>query len=122
MDILAKQGELTPLEISELEAMTKDDLVALVIGMNKGWYQLLESLEDAHRQDLLSLRTQLAQQFEKALLTTRESEQSELTRLEKQLTASQKDYAAGLAVTKENGEKLSALQKVLGKYASGPRA
>ena len=81
MDILARHGELSPEDLTELAAMSKDELVALVIGMNKGWYQLLANLEDAHRQDLTQLEERFSAQLNVSLSATRKTESEEIAGL-----------------------------------------
>ena len=129
MDILASQGELSPGDLTELAAMEKDELVALVTGMNRGWYQLLERLEDAHRQDLAratetyskqiaEARRRFETQLAEALKSTRESESGQLSALQRQLTSLEKELASGTKASAENTKKLDSVKSTFEKLWS----
>ena len=122
MDILAKHGELSPEDLAEVLAMEKDELVALVIGMNKGWYQLLANLEDAHRQDLTQLEERLLTQLNDSLSATRKTESEEIGGLRGEFVKSGKELDAGLKASKENEKRLEALKSTLDKLTSGRAA
>ena len=119
MNILAKHGELSPEDLAELATMEKDELVALVIGMNKGWYQLLANLEDAHRQDLTQLEGRLLREFNDSLSATRKTESEEIGGLRGEFAKSGKELDAGLKASKENEKRLEALKSTLNKLTSG---
>ena len=119
MNILAKHGELSPEDLAELATMEKDELVALVIGMNKGWYQLLANLEDAHRQDLTQLEGRLLREFNDSLSATRKTESEEIGGLRGEFAKSGKELDAGLKASKENEKRLEALKSSLDRLTSG---
>ena len=83
MDLLERQGEITEEEFSEMKKLSQEELVALVIGLNRQWYQLLEGLEESHRQDLKRLEERLTRDFREKLAIMRESHTGELSHLEK---------------------------------------
>ena len=118
MDILARHGELSPEDLTEISAMSKDELVALVIGMNKGWYQLLANLEDAHRQDLTQLEERFLAQLNDSLSATRKTESEEIAGLREQFAKSGKELDAGLKASKENEKRLEALKSTLDKLTN----
>ena len=122
MDILARHGELSPEDLTEIAAMEKDELVALVIGMNKGWYQLLANLEDAHRQDLTQLEERFSAQLNDSLSVTRKTESEEIAGLRGEFAKSGKELVAGLKASKENEKRLEALKSTLDKLTSGREA
>ncbi len=122
MDILAKHGELSPEDLAEVLGLEKDELVALVIGMNKGWYQLLEDLEDAHRRELKQLEERLTTQLSDSLNSMREAERGQLDGFSSQLASSGKEFTAGLKASKANGERLEALKSTLDKLTNGRAA
>ena len=113
MDILTRRGELSPEDLLELKAMSQEEVVAFVSGMSKSWYQLLESLEEAHRQDLERLRRNLTETFQAAALGFK----SQLLNLEKSLES-------GTDTRKKNSERLTKLtnacEKLLKENAAGP--
>jgi Mg2+ and Co2+ transporter CorA len=128
MDLLASQGELSPEDQAELSAMSKDELTALVVGMNKNWYQLLERLEAAHRQDLSQLETRLASmheqdlkhlerrlvaQYDSILSTVSKPETTQLDAKLRELTGLEKQLSSGLAVSSENAKLLKMLKSTL---------
>ncbi len=119
MNILAEHGELSPEDLAEVLAMEKGELVALVIGMNKGWYQLLANLEDAHRQDLTQLEERLLKQLNDSLSATRKTESEEIGGLRGEFAKSGKELDAGLKASKENEKRLEALKSTLDKLTSG---
>ena len=108
--------------MTELRALEKDELVELVIGMNKGWYQLLANLEDAHRRDLTQLEERLLAQFNDSLSATRKTESAEIAGLRGEFVKSGKELDAGLKASKENEKRLEALKSTLDKLTSGRAA
>lgn len=118
VDFLATKGAFTPEDLAELEAMTQQELVAFAIGLSKGWYQLLESLEQAHRQDLEQLSTRLEARFQEALRTTTASHAAQLTDLKTQLSSLEKSLAGGLAREKDTSEMLKRLKSTLTKLTN----
>lgn len=118
VDFLETRGEFTPEDLVELQAMTQPELVAFAIGLSKGWYQLLESLEQAHRQDLEQLSTRLEQRFQEGLRTTTASHTAQLTALKTQLSSLEKSLAGGLAREKDTSEMLKRLKNTLTKLTS----
>lgn len=118
MDILATKGEFSPSDLAELQGMTQPELVAFTIGLSKGWYQLLESLEQAHRQDLEQLQTRLDERFQAALRATTASHTAQLTALKTQLSSLEKGLAGGLEREKDTSEMLKKLKNTLDKLTS----
>ena len=115
MDILTRQGELSEEDISELKAMSPAEVVAFVSDMSKSWYQLLESLEDVHRQDLDRLRTTLTEKFQAALSTMKDSHTAQLQGLKDQLTSLEKGLESGIRSAKEDSETLARLKSMCDK-------
>lgn len=118
VDFLATKGAFTPEDLAELQAMTQHELVAFAIGLSKGWYQLLESLEQAHRQDLEQLSTRLEARFQEGLRTTTASLAAQLTDLKTQLSSLEKSLAGGLVREKDTSEMLKRLKSTLTKLTS----
>lgn len=118
MDILATKGEFSPEDLAELQGMTQPELVAFVIGLSKGWYQLLEGLEQAHRQDLEQLRTRLEERLQKTLSDMTTSHAARLTDLKTQLSNLEKSLAGGLEREKDTSEMLKRLKSTLDKLTS----
>ena len=118
MDMLAARGETSAQDILELQNLNKDELVDLVIGMNKGWNQLLERLEDVHKQDMKELEERLRVEFNLALNTTRENERVQLVELSGRLMSLGGILNVGIKETKSNGEILSGLKNMLGESMS----
>lgn len=128
MDLLASQGEISPKDIAELSAMSKDELIALVSGMNRSWYQLLARLEDAHRQDLSQLEAHLTERYQEAvaqledgltsrldgdLRSIRFSENATLGGLQTLLANTGKEFSKLHKASSENGKKLESLKSAL---------
>ena len=118
MDILATKGEFSPSDLAELQGMTQPELVAFTIGLSKGWYQLLESLEQAHRQDLEQFSTRSEERFQKALSDMTTSHTARLTDLKTQLSSLEKSLAGGLAREKDTSEMLKRLKSTLTRLTS----
>jgi chromosome segregation ATPase len=122
VNFLETKGEFTPEDLVELQAMTQPELVAFAIGLSKGWYQLLESLEQAHRQDLEQLQTRLEAHFQEGLRTTTASHTAQLTDLKTQLSSLEKSLAGGLAREKDTSEMLKKLKSTLTRLTSDSAA
>ena len=103
MDILGQRGEISEADLLELKSMGREELVGLIVGLNRGWYRLLESLEDAHSQDLKRLEETFSEKLTADLKGAKSTDESCLTSLEKKLTA-------GLACTKKTNALLVALE------------
>lgn len=113
VDFLTTKGEFTAEDLAELEAMTQPELVAFATGLSKGWYQLLESLEQAHRQDLEQLLTRSEERLQKALSDMTASHTARLTDLKAQLSRLEKSLADGLGREKDTSEMLKRLKNTL---------
>ena len=122
VDFLTLMGEFTPEDLAELQGMTQPELVAFAIGLSKGWYQLLESLEQAHRQDLEQLSKRLDERFQAALKATTASHTAQLTDLKTQLSNLEKSLAGGLAREKDTSEMLKRLKSTLTRLTSDSAA
>lgn len=112
-DILATKGEFSPEDLAELQGMTQPELVAFTIGLSRGWFQLLESLEQAHRQDLEQLSRRLEERFQKALSDMTTLHAARLTDLKTQLSSLEKSLAGGLEREKDTSEMLKRLKNTL---------
>ena len=106
MDILTRKGELSPEDLLDLKAMSQEELVAFVSAMSKSWYQLLESLEEAHRQDLERLTKRLEEKSQAMFQDFRE-----------QLSILGKSLESGTEQTKKNSEKLVKLTNMCEKLS-----
>ena len=108
MDLLGQRGEISEGDLSELQDMSREELVGLIVGLNRSWYRLLESLEDAHSQDLKRLEETFSEKLTEDLQRSKSMDESCLTSLEKKL-------ADGLTSTKKTNALLAALEKSLSK-------
>ena len=104
MDLLEQRGEISDEDLSALKSMGQEELVGLIVGLNRSWYRLLESLEDAHSQDLKRLEETFARKLTEDLQRSQSTDESCLTSLEKKL-------ADGLTSTKKTNALLVALEK-----------
>lgn len=104
MDLLTQEGELTGSDMTALLAMEKEDLVELVVHLNRTWYRLLEELEDAHRLDLKRLEGELVEAFNTSS------------------TSMQKSTSELRVSARENGKRLDSLKSVLEKLAENSSA
>ena len=112
MDLLENQGEVSPEDITAMAAMSKEELVELVVGLNRSWYQLLESLELAHTHDLELLSKRMSEKLAGGLTSIALPEKVAMSGLKALLLASEKRLADG-------HENLNSLKTMLGKYTSG---
>jgi len=116
MDLLQSRGEVTPEHLSEIETLSKGDLVELLVESNRHWYQLLESLEAAHKRDVQQLSEDFLRQLSVAAEDMRSTDEAALRHMKETLIASEKKLQDGLAFTRKSEEKLTGLQKLLGEY------
>ena len=116
MDLLASQGEISPADMAELSAMSKDDLIALVSGMNRGWYQLLARLEDAHRQDLSQLEKRLTDTYQEEVAQLEDDLTSHLDGVLRSIklsgppVESGSDYVTAQIIRSGNGEEIASAE------------
>ena len=111
MDLLENKGEVSPEDIAVMEAMSKEELVELVVGLNHSWYQVLESLEQAHTQDLELLSKRMSEKLAGGLTSIALPEKAALSGLKALLLTSEKRLADGQG-------NLNSLKTMLGKYMS----
>ena len=118
VDFLATKGAFTPEDLAELQLMTQPELVAFAVGLSKGWYQLLESLEQAHRHDLEQFSRRSEELFQTRLSDMRSLHTAELADLKTQLSNLEKSLASGLRREKTTSEILKNLKTMLTKLTS----
>ena len=101
MDILSRKGEFSSEDLLDMKAMSHAELVAFVSATNKSWYLLLESLEEAHRQDL-----------ERLTISLTEQSQAVFRDFKKQLSSLEEGLEHSTDKTRKNSEKLARLTNI----------
>ena len=116
MDLLQSRGELNPEQLAEIEALSRGELVELLVESNRQWYQLLDGLEAAHKRDMQGLSADFLGQLTVAVEGMKSTDATQWRHMKETLTASEKKLQDGLASTRKSEEKLTGLQKLLGEY------
>ena len=111
MDLIESRGEMSQEDVKALAAMSKEDLVELMTSLNRNWYQLLESLEQAHTQDMEQLSTRMSFQLETELRSMTAPETATMDGLRKSVSDLEKKSGDGF-------KSLNSLKTMLGKYTS----
>ena len=111
MDLIESRGEMSPADIAEVAAMSKEELVELVTSLNRNWYQLLESLEQAHTLDMEQLLARMSFQLETELRSMTAPETATMDGLRRSVSDLEKKSGDGL-------KSLNSLKTMLGKYTS----
>lgn len=100
--LLETKGETSEEDKKELLSMSRDELVAFIINLNRSWYQLLERLEGMHRQDILNLERDL-----------KENEQKASEELKKELQWLETKFLDGKEEEKKTMKSLDSLRKLI---------